>query len=139
MTSRVVIAAASFMLFGFLADAANAQYTSGTNVRNATRNFLYNRPTVSPYLNLTSRNSTGMSNYHTLVRPQLDQEQVNMQRQAQATRQQQELNQIQSEFRQSQTQNAGMMVTGRMGWSSRGYPRHGIYLNFFPGMNRIGR
>lgn len=139
MTSRVVIAAASFMLFGFLADAANAQYTSGANVRSATRNFLYNRPTVSPYLNLTSRNSTGMSNYHTLVRPQLDQEQVNMQRQAQATRQQQQLNQIQSEFRQSQTQNAGMMVTGRMGWSSRGYPRHGIYLNFFPGMNRIGR
>ena len=139
MTSRVVIAAASFMMLGFLTDAANAQFTSGSNVRTATRNFLYNRPTVSPYLNLTSRNSNGLSNYHTLVRPQLDQEQVNMQRQAQATRQQQELNQMQTEFRQSQTQNAGMMVTGRMGWSSRGYTRHRIYLKYLHGLHRIPR
>ena len=136
--STLIVVLASAVVAGFQ-QAAEAQYKGGSNAYTATRNFLYNRPTVSPYLNLTSRSSNGMSNYHTMVRPQLDQEQVNVRRQQQASRQQQELGQIQSQFRQSQSQAASAMITGRMGWSSRGMPRHGTYLNFYPGFQRIGR
>ena len=139
LSKFVLIFAVASILIASAQESAHAQYTGGRNTRNATRNFLYNRPTVSPYLNLTSRNSNGLSNYHTLVRPQLDQEQVNVQRQQQATRQQQELGEIQNQFRQSQNQAASMMITGRVGWSSRGLPRHGTYLNFYPGFQRIPR
>ena len=34
----------------------------------------YSRPTVSPYLNLAGRNDFGIANYHTLVRPMLEQQ-----------------------------------------------------------------
>jgi hypothetical protein len=45
---------------------ARAQSIYGGSVRARTRDFLYNRPTVSPYLNLTTVNpSTGLSNYFT--------------------------------------------------------------------------
>ena len=33
---------------------------------------IYNRPTVSPYLNLLQPNQFGITPYHTLVRPQLE-------------------------------------------------------------------
>ena len=136
--STLMVVLAGALVAGFQ-QSAEAQYKGGSNAYTATRNFLYNRPTVSPYLNLTSRSSNGISNYHTMVRPQLDQEQTNLRRQQQANRQQQEMGQIQSQFRQSQSQAAQMMITGRVGWSSRGMPRHGSYLNFYPGMHRIGR
>jgi hypothetical protein len=41
-------------------------------------NTLYNRPTVSPYLNLLRQQGVGSPpNYQTLVRPQLDQDRIN--------------------------------------------------------------
>ena len=38
---------------------------------------LYNRPTVSPYLNLTRPGGVVTPNYQSLVRPQMDQQRVN--------------------------------------------------------------
>ena len=47
---------------------------------------IYQSPTVSPYLNLTNRNSSGVSNYQTLVRPLLDQQQQDIKQQQQIQR-----------------------------------------------------
>jgi hypothetical protein len=111
----------------------------GTSVRARTRSFLYNRPTVSPYLNLTTQNpSSGLSNYFTMVRPQVEAREEAMARQRQATQMQAQLDQVQNQVRENQ-QQAGTVLTGQMGWSSRGYPRFGSHLNFYPGFMRIPR
>ncbi len=110
---------------------------TSTSVRNRTRNFLFNRPTVSPYVNLASRNTSAMPNYHTLVRPQIEAQQKSVKRQRKTAEIQQQLNIVQNEFRQSQQQANRMMSTGRYGWSSRGMPRFGSTLNYFPGFQRI--
>ena len=106
----------------------------------ATRNFLYNRPTVSPYLNLTTRDSNyGMSNYFTLVRPEVERREQEMAQRQQAARMQTQLNQVQQQAAQTQSQMTDMMLTGRVGWSSRGMPRFGSYLSFYPGFQRVPR
>ena len=124
------------------AGSASAQYT-GQNaryIRGATRNFLYNRPTVSPYLNLTTRdNYNGMPAYYTLVRPELEQRERQAAQQREAAQMQTQLNRVQQQAAQTQSQMADMMMTGRIGWSSRGMPRFGTYLNFYPGFQRIPR
>ncbi len=127
-------------LVALSSQSASAQYGSSRSMYQATRNFMYNRPTVSPYLNLTTRDSSvGLSNYFTLVRPQ-----VEAQQQQQAMRQQQaaiqrEISDVQNQVRQTQEQNQGLSTTGQMGWSARGYPRFGMYLSYYPGMNQIAR
>ena len=107
----------------------------------ATRNYLYNRPTVSPYLNLTSQNSSnyGVPNYFTQVRPQIEAREQAAMSQRQTAQMQQQLNVVQDQVRQTQQQSANMMLTGRVGWSSRGYPRFGTYMSYYPGFQRIGR
>lgn len=118
---------------------AQAQYGTGgvRSVRNATRNFMYNRPTVSPYLNLASNDSyNGLPSYFTQVRPQVDRQRQDMAQRRQAAVMQQQLNQVQHQVAQTSQETASMMLTGRQGWSSRGLPRFGTYLNYFPGMNR---
>ncbi len=52
---------------------------------------------------------------------------------------QQQLNIVQDQVRQNQQEAAGMMYTGRTGWSSRGYPRFGTYMSYYPGFQRIAR
>jgi hypothetical protein len=119
-----------------------AQYSgaSARSVRNATRNYLWNRPTVSPYVNLASRDSQfGLSNYFTLVRPQVEAREEAMARQRQTAEMQSQLDQVQNQVRQSQQDAAGMLITGQNGWSARGYPRFGTFLNFYPGFQRIPR
>lgn len=49
------------------------------------------RPPVSPYLNLFRNNNSGLNNYHTFVRPQLDQLQFNQMQMSQTMRLQQQL------------------------------------------------
>ncbi|MDX1965158.1 MAG: hypothetical protein SFX18_18585 [Pirellulales bacterium] len=51
------------------------------------------RPQLSPYLNLLNQNVPGVSNYFTLVRPQLDQ-QANLRRQEDQIRQLQRAQQV---------------------------------------------
>lgn len=140
MTRRFLFIAAVGLGLLTFAETAEAQTSLGSvSVRNRTRDFLFNRPTVSPYLNLATRGTSGMSNYHTLVRPQIERQQQDVVQRQQTTRMQQQLNAVQNEFRQSQQQASGMMLTGRYGWSSRGMPRHGSTLNYFPGFQAIPR
>lgn len=135
-----VLPALAASLVAFVGQSAHAQFASSRSMYQATRNFMYNRPTVSPYLNLTTRDSSvGLSNYFTLVRPQIEaQQQQTVMRQQQAAIQR-EISDVQNQVRQSQEQNQGMSTTGQMGWSARGYPRFGMYLNYYPGMNQIAR
>ncbi len=79
-----------------------------------------------------------MPNYFTLVRPQVEQREREMAQHQQQSRMQTQLNQVTQRQAQSQGQMADMMLTGRMGWSSRGMPRFGSYLNYFPGFQRLG-
>lgn len=46
------------------------------------------RPTVSPYLNLTRRDTGALPNYYALVRPQVEQRAINQQQQSLNLRQQ---------------------------------------------------
>lgn len=69
------------------------------------RSNLLNRPTVSPYLNLLNgTGSSGISNYHTLVRPQLEQRRLNQFSQQQFGSVNRQLQTINT---QQQTGNAG--------------------------------
>ena len=121
-------------------DAAAQAYQGGRNAAFATRNYLYNRSTVSPYVNLATPNySSGLSNYFTLVRPQVESQQESQMQQRQTAQMQQQLSQVQDQVRQQQQQSANMMITGRIGWSVRGMPRSGTYLSYYPGFQRIPR
>ncbi len=70
-------------------------------------NFLYTPPpTVSPYLNLFN-NPNGVGTYQTLVRPFLNQYDINARQTANVNQLQQELNQVRS--------NSGLGTTGTQG------------------------
>jgi hypothetical protein len=138
LLSSAVLAAGLVLLAGH--HPAHAQFSSQSarSIRNATRNYLYNRPTVSPYLNLTTRDANvGMPNYFTMVRPQIEQRENEVMRQRQSAQMQAQIDQVQAQVRESQQQAAGMMLTGRVGWSARGYPRFGTHLNYYPGFQRL--
>lgn len=77
------------------------------------------RPTVSPYLNLLGQQSPGVSNYFTLVRPQIDQRNEQL-------RQQREIQQLQ---RQSLTQRTGgVPVSGSR--EIRGTGHESVFMNY---------
>jgi len=66
------------------------------------RRYSPRTPTVSPNLNLTRTNFDALPNYYSLVRPQLDQNQVN--------REQQQFNQREMALRQSQGVELGRIT-----------------------------
>jgi hypothetical protein len=78
LRSPVLATAVGLALVLAMQQSAEAQMLfSGNYVRStatATLNWAYNRPTVSPYVNLTRRDniSNGAMNYQRLVRPQLE-------------------------------------------------------------------
>ena len=121
-------------------EAQSQNYGAGRNVSRATQSYLYNRSTVSPYVNLaTPDSSAGLSNYFTMVRPQIENQQESQMQQRQAAQMQQQLSQVQDQVRQQQQQTANTVITGRVGWSTRGMPRTGVYLSYYPGFQRIPR
>jgi len=138
---RFTLVLASTLLLAAQADTACAQdYTAGASVYRSTQNYLYNRPTVSPYLNLTTRDANqGLPQYFTSVRPRLEQRQRQVAQQRQNSQLQRQLNQVTARQAQMAQQQQGMILTGQMGWSRQGNPRFGIYLNHYPGMRVIGR
>lgn len=99
------------------------------NAAMATRDYIVNRPTVSPYLNLLRTNSNvSAPNYQTLVRPALESRQ-------RATRQQSSIQQLQSRV----TNMQGQMASRNQGQSgfTTGHPtRFMTYLHYYPGLNR---
>lgn len=72
-----------------------------------------NTPTLSPYLNLSRFNNGGLPNYFALVRPQIQQRQVNLQQQALINRQERQIVRLQNEV-QSGITPAG--PTGSNSW-----------------------
>jgi hypothetical protein len=73
---RKFLALATFNAIGLIAASAQAEQLPFSNVGPL-------RPTVSPYLNLLTPNAPGVSNYHTLVRPQFQQREEQLRQQAQ--------------------------------------------------------
>ena len=137
----LMMAAAVLLLVGITSEQSMAQFTSGrAGVATATRNFIANRPTVSPYVQLGARNTgAGMPNYHTLVRPQIERRQQEAQQRRQTAQIQSDLSNIRGQFQRSQAQAASQMTTGKVGWSARGFPRFGSTLNYYPGFRMIPR
>lgn len=140
-TFSLAFVAACISLASFAEDAS-AQY-SGRNARSissATRNMLFNRPSVSPYVNLATRSASGgLPNYHTYVRPQLEQQQQQVAQQQRSAQVQRQISDIQNSYRQQQAQVQGQLTTGKVGWSSRGFPRFGTTLNYYPGFSAARR
>lgn len=69
------------------------------------------RPTVSPYLNLSATNFGVLPNYFALVRPQIQQQQFNLQEQALRQTQQREIVRLQNQVQRGSTP-AGATGTG---------------------------
>ena len=140
-TSLAVCGVVSVVLVAMSAREGVAQYrmTSTSAVR-STRNFIINRPTVSPYTALATRDANvGLPAYFTRVRPQIEQRQRQAAQQRQAARMQEQINAVQTQVRQTQQEAANAFLTGRVGWSARGYPRFGTYMSYYPGFQRIRR
>jgi hypothetical protein len=97
----------------------------GPNVAYQTGNFLIDRPTVSPYLNL-ARDPTGvLPNYFTLVRPELE-------ARDRAARQERELQRLRSQLTGLQSEVRQAQESGRL---STGHPtRFMTYFHFYPGL-----
>jgi len=81
-----------------LAFHADESLAQRNNAARRTQNMLYNRPTVSPYLNLLQPQGGGLPNYQTLVRPQIEQRRQNLDTQRQ-------ISQLQSTVAQTSMQD----------------------------------
>jgi hypothetical protein len=108
---------------GFAQDA-NAQFVPQLNYGGS-----YGRPTVSPYLNLVSGFNNSGTNYYTLVRPALQQQQIN-----QAA--QQNFAQLQRGLVQA-TQSSRASPTTREPIRATGHPTSFFfYGNYYPTLSR---
>lgn len=98
------------------------------NVAYSINSYLYNRPTVSPYLNLT-RTDTGQiqPNYHALVRPQLEMRQQQAAQSAHIQKLNRGVEQIQSQ--QIRSEKERQLATGHPS-------RFFTYLHFYPEPSR---
>lgn len=96
------------------------RYSNSASIRN---NAIFNRPTVSPYLNLLRpQGGVGSPNYQSLVRPQLDQERINQQ-------QRQQMQQLQSRVYQGPTSqsSAGAPIAIRATGHTTQYMNYSAY------------
>ena len=108
---RTFAVAAALALAALIPSTAQAQLPFS--------NAVPNRPTVSPYLNLLSQNNPGVSNYLTLVRPQLEARE-------QQVRQQAQINQIQRQVQRGQP--GGVPVRGSS--EIRGTGHETVFMNY---------
>jgi hypothetical protein len=92
-------------------------------------NAIPNRPTISPYLNLvTGSNNNGISNYLTLVRPQIE-------ARDQLIRQQAQINQVQRQVQRGQP--GGVPVRGSQEIRGTGHETAYMnYLHYYPATRR---
>ena len=97
------------------------------NIAFSIDNYLYNRPTVSPYLNLSRTNSGSfLPNYHALVRPELQRREQAARQTAHIARNARQLQQVQRDLRQTQDRQRRMgLVTGHP-------TRFMSYLHYYP-------
>jgi TolA-binding protein len=120
---RLVLAIAA----GFVVLASSAATVASA------QGYQPSRPTVSPYLNLFHNNRNGrlnraLPNYFTLVRPQLQQQQINQTQQQLLQQQNGTIQQLQGNVQVLQQQKSGQAVTGHNSWflnTSRYYSQVG--------------
>lgn len=118
-------------VFGFvvsllLSSAATAQvpqYGAVSPLQN-----IASRPTVSPYLNLLQPRTTGVPNYQTLVRPQLDQRRAEQMNAAAIQRLQSQVNRP-GNYSRTTGESVQVRGTGHVS----GFQNH---MHFFPGPNQ---
>lgn len=97
---------------------------------NPARDVFLDRPTVSPYLNLLTRNQFGISTYHSIVRPMMEQREQSRQQSSQIQRMQQQMQE--SQLAQRQQAAAGLRPTGH----PTGYMN---YMQYYPGFANLHR
>ena len=109
---------------------AHAQVSNRTFVDN----YILSRPTVSPYLNLVRRDGFGgVTNYQTLVRPQLEQRELARIQQAEISRVRQQLAVQQRSIESVQQQRAQRVF-------STGHPTRFMNLQqYYPGFSQLNR
>ena len=119
------VAVAWVVLSASQSQEASAQIRTNNRASSFIQGYINNRPTVSPWLNLM-RNDGGInniSNYQTLVRPQLEQRQ-------RANMQSRQIAQLQNQVASQRSQAAQRSQTGVR---PTGHPtRYLNYLQFFP-------
>jgi hypothetical protein len=92
-------------IFGLNTKSSFAQQETGLRYasRRSTERFLYNRPTVSPYLQLTNANSGfGLPNYFAYVRPALEARQAAQQQEQSIQALSTQLNSVQRDIRRDE-------------------------------------
>ena len=97
-------------------------------------NYILSRPTVSPYLNLVRRDGFGgVTNYQTLVRPQLEQREFARIQQAEIDRVRQQLSVQQRRIESVQQQRAQRVF-------STGHPTRFMNLQqYYPGFSQLNQ
>ena len=124
------------LVVAFFAIASTGECFAQSRARGV-QNQILNRPTVSPYLNLTrNQGSLAIStNYHSLVRPQLDARRRAQQQDNSLRRVQSQLSNLQntqvSALRRRQQQQRGF-ITGHP--TARSY-----YSHYYPGLTNLQR
>lgn len=100
MRSWALIAVLTGGLTALFHDAALAQRPQANPARASLNRQIFNRPTVSPYLNLLRQPGTGMPNYQSLVRPLVEQRRTAQMQQNQIRNLQQQVSQQSGAVRQ---------------------------------------
>ena len=111
------------------AQTANANFFNRglANAHFSTTRYLASRPTVSPYLNLiVDQQNRGLSTYHTLVRPQLEQRRQAQEQQAAIQRLNTQLSGVRSQL-QRNTVSGQPAPTGHM-------TRFMTHSHYYPGL-----
>ena len=101
------------VVWGLLAWGLVLVVSTGQASAQRPQRFQPARPTVSPYLNLLRQNNSGVPNYYTLVRPELQQLQVNQQQQALLLKQNSQIQQLQTNLLRTQTEGP---ISGSPSW-----------------------
>jgi hypothetical protein len=123
---RIIGALTACVALGFVVNVAHAQR------RQAFDSYDSRRPTVSPYLSLLQNQGNGIPQYQTLVRPALEQRQVNQQ---QATAIQGLQHQQALQARETRIGNQALRPTGhRAGYLN--FLRANGSGSYYPGLSR---
>ena len=127
---NVLLGIAGFTVLCLATRTADAQVSNTAYVNN----FILNRPTVSPYLNLLRRDGiAGITNYQTLVRPQLEQREFALIQQAEINRLDQQISVQQRSLEVVQQQRAQRVF-------STGHTTRFMNLQqFYPGFGQLRR
>ena len=135
MSRRTILFSFSVCLLASISIDAKSAWAQGFVPRGAsetraTRDYILNRPTVSPYLNLTRRETEFSSpNYQTLVRPALEQRERESQQSSAMRQLQSQVVNMQGQMALSQQRQRGQF--------SSGHPtRFFTYLHYYPQLNR---